>query len=136
MEDGSLMLRAAAGPQGDGHPGIPPKFGDSVNDALKLGLRLMRAPRVGMARPAEVLDAWYAPEPPGLGMHDRVSRFGELAREVEKRGVGSAVLKALGQCMNARLGVEGHWKASLNRPANAQEASHVMNGVSEWADGD
>ena len=135
-DDGSLRLTAAAGPHSQGHPGMPPKFGKWVNDALILGLRLMRAPRVSMRRPSEVSHAWFAPEPHGSGSLNRVKRFGELIREIENWGVGLAVLKALGQRMNARLGVVGHWAASLDRPENDEQACEIINAVSEWADGE
>ena len=76
-DDGSLKLTAAAGPNSQGHPGMPPKFGEWVNDALMLGFRLIRAPRVDVRRPSEVSDAWFAPEPHDLGTLNRVERFGK-----------------------------------------------------------
>ena len=135
-DDGSLKLTAAVGPPNQGHPGMPSKFGGWVQDALNLGLKLMRAPRVGMSRPAEVSDAWFAPGPHEPDSLNRAQRFGGLTREIEKRGVGFAILKALGQRMNARLGVVGHWTTSLDCPENDEEARELIRAVSEWADGD
>ena len=62
--------------------------------------------------------------------------MGKLTREIEHRGVGLAVLRSLGQRMNARLGEVGHWAASLDCPESNEQAREVIKAVSEWADGD
>lgn len=109
-------------------------FGVTV--ASGLGIKFMRAPRIGVPRPSELLRDVYDKDANEAQMARRQGRFFELLREIERRGVGMAVVKDLGNQINVRLGFAKPWFASLDRPKDAQEENQIKKAVGEWADGD
>jgi hypothetical protein len=66
----------------------------------------------------------------------RQARFFALARVIEGNGVGIAIAKALGDGINARLGLAKPWFASLDQPIDIHEENRIKRAISEWADGD
>ena len=112
---------------------------ERLDNALKLGFRLLAQPRIGMARP----------EPVRLNLHTekfasdtdiaaRQAKFSEAVGAIESRGVGFARAKELGDVARKRAGTRATWFELLNddRYFNADERKELAAAVAEWVDGD
>ncbi|MFG1225658.1 hypothetical protein [Xanthobacter wiegelii] len=103
--------------------------------AVALGVRFMRAPRIGLARPSELQESDFVQDQ-GEEQSNRNNRFIALGRDLEGRGVGRAVLTAIGNGIHSRLGTTGTWFSALNQAADIHEERRIQRGVGEWADAD
>ncbi|MBI2811319.1 MAG: hypothetical protein HYX67_10885 [Candidatus Melainabacteria bacterium] len=136
LPDGTIKLGFVVRPNDGLHPGLHPILIQWLNAAGTLGIKFMRAPRIGTPRPSELLRDVYDAEADEGQSAQRQGRFFDLEREIERRGVGIAVVKGIGNQINVRLGVAKPWFASLDTPKDAQEESQIKKAVAEWADGD
>ena len=119
------------------HPGLHPVVARWIAEADSLGLRFLRAPRIGGPRPAELLArAKFAKEGTDSERQKRLDRFMEIARAIEARGVGIARLKMIAERIKARTGLAGPWYSALNNAQDDQERREIERAVAEWADGD
>jgi hypothetical protein len=117
------------------HPGLHPPAAEWIAAATSLGLRFLRASRIGGPRPREVL-ANLAKEGTDKEQQDRLARFSEIVRAIEARGIGIARIKAIGERIKARTNFSGPWYAALDRAQDEQEHKEIERAISEWADGD
>ncbi|PZO52399.1 MAG: hypothetical protein DCF16_09440 [Alphaproteobacteria bacterium] len=60
---GVIKMSLTVSPDHSQHPGLHPIMADRIRDALALDVRLLSAPRIGMPRPQEFLDASGGPDP-------------------------------------------------------------------------
>lgn len=134
--DGNIKLEIALKPNDGLHPGLHPILSQWLNRADALGIKFMRAPRIGTPRPSELLRDVYYDEADEGQSAKRQGRFFDLVREIDRRGVGVAVVKGIGNQINVRLGVAKPWFASLDKPKDTLEESQIKKAVAEWADGD
>jgi len=117
------------------HPGVHPIVARWIGEANSLGLRFLRAPRIGSPRPTELLSkAKFAED--DTERQKRLDKFMEVARAIEARGVGIARLKAIAEQIKARTGSTGPWYSALNDAQDDQERREIERAVAEWADGD
>ena len=136
-----FRIRVTMGPDDSRHPGLAGVLSDSLTAALALGVRLLRAPRLALAKPAELRDPnLFAEETDEAEMAARQARFGETAQAIEARGVGLAVARAVSERIKARLGLSvpsnWAWYQFLARAADAGEDREIAKSIAEWADGD
>jgi hypothetical protein len=121
----------------DLHPGLHPIVARWIAAATSLGLRFLRAPRIGGPRPHELLSqANFAREATNREQHERLDRFSEIVRAIEARGVGIARIKEIGARIKARTNSSGPWYSVLNDAQDEQEHREIQRAVREWADGD
>lgn len=107
------------------HPGLKPILQDGLNAALSLGIRLMRAPRIGLPLPATFLHIeHFADEQDVPVSAERDNRWGEIVEAIEQRGVGPAVIRALSQALR---------QGATSGPSDPTKFARA---VAEWADGD
>jgi hypothetical protein len=119
------------------HPGLHPIVARWIAESDSLGLRFLRAPRIGAPRPTELLSqAKFAEAGSVDDQKKRLDRFMEVGRAVEARGVGIARLKAIAARIQARTGSTGPWYSGLNNAQDDQEHKEIGKAVAEWADGD
>lgn len=127
---------SAAGTNGGSlHPGLHPIVQRWREAAIALGLRFMRAPRIGLNRPPELQDNDFVQEN-DQEQTERIRKFMALGRDLEGRGVGRAALTGIGSSIHSRIGTTGEWFSSLNHAADINEERRIQRGVGEWADGD
>lgn len=135
--EGGIAIRLNIGPDDSRHPGLHRDVQPWVGKALSLGFRFMYAPRIGIPRPPELLGDVFVQERDPTVQARRLSRFSDLLEEIEKRGLGIAIARTLGESINARLGRAGQpWYRSLDQTADVHERNRVIRAVGEWADGD
>lgn len=136
LPDGIIKLGIVVKPNDCLHPGLHPILIKWLNSASALGIKFMHAPRIGVPRPSELLRGVYDVEAGENQAAKRQSSFDKLAREIERRGAGIAVVKNIGTQINTRLGLAKPWFVSLDRPKDAQEENRIKKAIAEWADGD
>lgn len=129
--DGSISLQVRAGPDNSQHPGLPEVLENWLNNALALGFKFMRAPRIGAPRPNFLASEHYFVEHNDMEQKARQERFSELARKIDSVGSGQAVVKSVGTGINHRLGVNGPWFQSLDQPKDKVEEKEIIDAVAE-----
>lgn len=134
--NGKINLSISLQPNHAYHPGLHPIVQQWVNDAVNLGLRFMRAPRIGVPRPPELLNDVFEQEKDHERQVDRQNRFFDILRQIEARNVGFAVICSIGKNINVRLGSKGTWFSALGNPEDEQEENLIKKAVREWADAD
>lgn len=136
-----IRIRFTMGPDDSRHPGLAGVLSDSLRAALALGMHLLRAPRLALAKPAELRDpSLFAEETDEAEMAARRERFGETVRAIEAKGVGLAVARAISERIKTRLGLNvpsnWAWYQFLAHAADAGEEREIAKSIAEWADGD
>ena len=129
--DRSIRYRFSIGPDHTQHPGLPAVFDGWLKDVVALGMRFMRAPRIGMPRPP-IPESHYIPRPDNTSL----KRFFELGREIKGRGVGIHAIENIGTRFSQRIGSDSTWFESLGEYRNKNELNKIADAVGEWADGD
>ena len=132
QDDGSIRLGFSIGPDDSTHPGLPATFGQWLQDAVAIGMRFMRAPRIGLPR-NPTPDSAYLPRPGA----ESLDRYHSMARAIESRGVGQNVIERIGVRINQRRRTpNAPWFRSLGEYRAASERAEIASAVAEWADGD
>lgn len=137
---GVIKISLTVGPDHSQHPGLHPIMADWIRDALAFEMRLLSAPRTGMPRPREFLDASGGPDPtkyaqwPDPGAY--IGRYHAVSREIADRGVGFAIIQGIGSAIERRTGKSGQPWFSYFAMANPAEEAAIRKAVAEWADGD
>jgi hypothetical protein len=112
-----VLLTVNVGANHGQHPGLPNVLSERLELAFALGMRLLRAPRIGIPVPASFFEASvFADEVDIARSAARDNRWGDVVRRIEQRGVGFALLRSL----QAEAGREREFACA----------------VGEWADGD
>jgi hypothetical protein len=118
----NVLMSIKIGTNHGQHPGLPPILLEGLEAAFSLGIRVMRAARIGLPVPAPFLSLrHYADEQDIAASAARDNRWGEVLEALELRGVGAAVLKTVKQAF---------------RPASPAELKQFARAIAEWADGD
>ena len=121
---GQGLMTINIDPNHDQHPGLPKVLTDRLEIAYSLGIRLMRAVRMGIPTPASFLNlSVFADEHDVPTSAARDNRWGEILETIEQRGVGAAALVALDE----ELG-------KTNSESDAEK--RFASAIGEWADGD
>jgi hypothetical protein len=108
------------------------KQAERFREAFGLGIRLLGAPRIGMPRAEE---EFYAVEDP-TQLGERLDRYFNLAREIERRGLGCRRAEVLAVRLAAGAPSSGPWFTSLGNAHDIHETREVGRAIAEWADGD
>jgi hypothetical protein len=120
---GQALLTINIGTDHNQHPGLPNVLRERLELAFALGMRLMRAPRIGIPVPASFLDlSVFADEVDVPTSAARDNRWGDVIETIVQRGVGSAVLRSL--------------EAETGRKPESMGEEEFARAVAEWADGD
>jgi hypothetical protein len=102
--------------------------------ALKLGFRVLSAPRIGGPKINDPNKTIYA-QSAGAELGARLDRFAEIGRAIERRGYGTAPVKNIAARLAKKAGVKEPWYRSLDRATPAEE-KEIANAIAEWADSD
>lgn len=122
-QGGKALLTVNIGTDHDQHPGLPNVLRERLELAFGLGMRLMRAPRIGIPVPSSFFDvSVFADEADIPTSAARDNYWGDVVERIEQRGVGSALLRS----RDAETG---------RKPETMGEKEFPL-AVAEWADGD
>jgi hypothetical protein len=125
--NGMIQIKMKMGPDTGAHPGNNPYLDSHLTDALGIGFRLMRCPRIAGVVNPDLKEEWFASNP-----KDWNEKFGEVGRKIESCGAGLAVLKEIGK----KFAAPGeNWIKGLAK-APSTEDELIASAVAEWADGD
>jgi hypothetical protein len=120
-QGGQVLFTINVGTNHSQHPGLPNVLKERLELAFALGMRFMRAPRIGIPIPAWFLDSsLFAEEVDVPTSAARDNRWGSVVEMIEQRGVGSAAVRSKGA--GAKLETMGE--------------EEFASAVAEWADGD
>lgn len=134
-ENGLIKLSFRVGPKANHHPGLAPVLEDRLREALALGFKLLKVPRIGQPSPEIILEKANFPSETSPEMGERQERTFAVLREIEPRGVGKHQVEVMGNAISKRIGKAGPWWSNLDQ-ATPTEISQVAAAVGEWADGD
>lgn len=126
--EGGVNIRMTMGPNHDDSVSLDdnPQLKKYALEAIKLGFRIVRLPRISMLQNSDLEDKLYkVPD---------FQKFFEkgitISEEIEKRGAGIAQIKAL---VSSNLGRSINDKI-MNAPN--EDAKKIAKAIAEWADGD
>lgn len=115
---------------------LHPEVMARIKAARGLGMRLLKAPRIGNLRIDDPDGTMFAAEPDEAATDNRLRLYHSVLRALDARGVGFVQVKQLASKFAARANVQEPWFQSLHRAADVHEERAVMRAVAEWADGD
>ena len=113
------------------HPGNNPYLSSHWADALALGFRLMRCPRVQNVKNLDLNDEWFD-STSTVDSLTRASRFGEVSRKIVAAGAGYAAVQQI-SARYSSVSVPWHFVLDAVPPS---EINAFAKAVAEWADGD
>jgi len=132
QDDGSINLILRVAPDAGAHPGNNSFLTSHLDDALSVGFRLMRCPRVAGIRNPDLKPEWFAEPRDRSALREIANKFGEVARRLEGNGAGIAQIKAIGNQYAAPMQT---WLQGL-ASAPPTENGNIAAAVAEWADAD
>lgn len=116
---------------------LHPEVISRLEAALKVGMRVLGAPRIGSLRIEDPDNVIYYQEVPNtVGQSERLDRYFKVAEAIESRAAGFAQIQRLAAKFAQRAGVTEPWYKSLERTIDVHEKNAVIRAVAEWADGD
>jgi hypothetical protein len=133
LPGGILKLSYKVSPDPTAHPGLPGVLVDCLKESLAMGVAILRCPRIAVPLAPEVDPTWYAAD---TDIASRQMRFEDALKAIEDRGVGIAVLKAVGREFLKRDGKSGEWHEGLALSRDGHDEGKIKRGWAEWADGD
>lgn len=127
LADGTIKLGFSLGPDRAAHAGNNFFLSSHLTDALGVGFKLMRCPRVAGIQNPDLKDEWFIATSNGYA-----NKFGEVSRRLEKAGAGIAQIKAIG---NKYAAPNEPWFHGLSSAPSTEDGA-VAKAVAEWADSD
>jgi hypothetical protein len=128
--DGKINISFSIGPNIEAHPGSHPILNEHFNDAMDLGFKLLRLPRIAGITNPEV--EGHHLELNKEELEDKLNNFGNILSDIEARGSGMQHIKEIG---NKYCGENIPWQDGIKN-APDQEDKNIQNAIAEWADGD
>lgn len=123
------------GPSNTVTPMIIQMVQDHLEDAYRIGIRVLRSKRIAGPNSALLRDAkYFISYPSDAEYHRYNNKNGEVARSLESMGVGIANIKGKGTSNPSSKGVN-HWVDGIAALAESEKET-VAELVAEWADAD
>ncbi|MDD5670063.1 MAG: hypothetical protein PHN49_00310 [Candidatus Omnitrophica bacterium] len=112
------------------HPGNTPQLSSHLQDALKLGFKLLRQPRNAGAKNPAMLEESFLSDTE-ISQSERQKLFFESLEQIELIGCGMHHIKNIGK----EYSHGKQWLQGIkNAPANRED--DIIKAIAEWADGD
>lgn len=115
---------------------LHPQVATRIAAARSLGMRLLKAPRLGGTNIKDPDGTIFAAETDEAALDKRLRLYQSVLRDLDTRGVGFALVKQLASDFAQRANVQEPWFKSLSRASGIAEERAVQRAVAEWADGD
>jgi hypothetical protein len=115
---------------------LHPEVAARIRAARNLGMRLLRAPRLGGYLIDDPDGTVFAVEPGEAALEKRLRIYHSVLRKLDARAIGFAQIQQLASTFAARANVQEPWFQSLHRATDVHEKTSVIRAVAEWADGD
>lgn len=131
LPDGQMSISMSIEPDPNHHPGNNRILAAHLRDALDLGFRLLRCPRIAVFKNPDILEHFFLADTE-VPMGKRQDTFARCVREIESRGCGIAHLKEIGMQYAGR---NQSWQYGIANAPDGQEG-RISKAFGEWADGD
>jgi len=115
---------------------LEPAFAERVQAALRFGLKILRAPRIGMLHIKDPDRNLYVQDSESAALSNRLMRYLDALEAIETRGLGFSRLERLAAKFAARAGAKEPWHQSLGLAADIHEERAVERAFAEWSDAD
>ncbi len=115
---------------------LHPEVQARIRAARNLGLRLLKAPRIGSQLINDPDGTVFATEADNAALESRLRLYQLVLLELDARGVGFVQVKRLAGKFATRANAQEPWFESLKRARDVHEVNAVIRAVAEWADGD
>ncbi|MFW6139414.1 MAG: hypothetical protein ACOC7U_09610 [Spirochaetota bacterium] len=131
LGDGSTNLEFAIGPNLNAHPGNNDFLSNYLEEALKIGFRILKDLRVAMIVNPDLKREYFA-DYPNNDINAYVEKLGELDRKMRNKNCGMGHIESIGKkyVINER-----NWLEGLDN-AGVDEDVPISKAIAEWADGD
>ena len=128
-QNGAIKISMSIGPDKQHHPGNNRYLSSHLQDALSIGIKLLRCPRIsGVINPD--IEGCYFLTDDVVAIGKRQDDFATVGREIETQNAGIYHIKSIGHKYNSTKWIDGI------RSAPDSEKSNIAKAVAEWADGD
>jgi len=128
--DGQIKLSIVIKPKTNAHPGNNPHLSAHLQDALKLGFKLLHQPRIAGVKNPNILEEWFL-SGMDIPIEERQERFNTCLLEIESRGCGISHIKNIGN----KFSKGQHWRFGIKNAPDTEDVN-IIKAVAEWADGD
>jgi hypothetical protein len=125
VESGIIKISFTIGPDISAHPRNNCYLDSHLKDAIAIGFRLLKAPRIAGIINPDIEHFFYNPS----NLEDYHSRLSKIGRDIETRGCGIAQIKEIGKKYAP------HWLDGLKIAPDGEKET-IANAMAEWADGD
>lgn len=129
-DDGSIGLTITMGSDPTAHPGNNPYLEKHLKDALNIGFKTLKCPRIGGIINPDIEKCYLEQDSDEL--KEKLDVLGGLLREIEKKGAGIKLIKDIG---DKYKGVAPNWQEGIKKSPDS-EIGNIANAIAEWADGD
>jgi len=127
--DGTIKIAVSMGPNKTSHPGNNGYLSLHLSDALSIGFKLLRCPRISGITNPHIAENLFLDDSQ-VHIKERQDNFAVVAKEIETKGTGISHIKAIGSKYDPKNWINGIRKAPEN------EIMRIAKAVAEWADGD
>ena len=134
--DGNGLTRINMQVEQTARKALDQRQADRFLGAFDLGMKLLGAPRIAMARVDDPEGKRYLAEPSKDAISRRLDRLSEAVTAIEARGVGCAQAMRIAHEIQADIGGYDTFVSYLGWPRNPAERKKINRAIAEWADGD
>jgi hypothetical protein len=131
LQEGMVGLSFTMGPNIEAHPGNNPHLYKHLNDALKLGFKIIRCARFGGITNPDIDPSYFVKQSEDE-IRERMQLCCECAEEIERLGGGISHAIQIGNRFSTD---NAPWHVGIKN-APSTEAGSIANALAEWADGD
>jgi hypothetical protein len=131
QQDGMIRHSFSIGPDIKAHPGNNPYLYKHLNDALSIGFKILRCPRLGVITNPDIVQSSFVQQSEDE-IREKMDLFSQCAEEIER--IGSGISHAVQIGNRYSNGSEPWHRGIKNAPST--EANNIAKALAEWADGD
>lgn len=123
----SSTNKSVIGSSESDHPGNHPILQEHLDDAISLGFRIVRCPRIAGILNPDIENLRYKLS--GTALKEYHDKLFDVGSEIEKKGSGFHHIKEIGEKYDST------WFKGIDK-APESEWGNIANAMAEWADGD
>lgn len=129
QKNGTIKISMSIGPNTQHHPGNNRYLSSHLKDALEIGFKLLRCPRIsGVVNPD--IEEHYFLDDQLISIKERQDNFSKVGREIEQLNAGIKHIKNIGEKYDTTNWIDGI------RISPDNEKGNIAKAIAEWADGD
>lgn len=135
-EDGTTMIPLELLVEQPARSPLDVTFTARVEAAVKLGLRMLRAPRIGALPIKDPDKTLYVQDADANTKARRQEGYHNVLRAIQSRGLGFSRLRKMADAWAKHAGTIEPWYQSIGHAKNIQEQRAIERAFAEWSDGD